>query len=244
MSDKSSASSGGKPGAQQAATGASGANDLDSTTVNTIPPVKDAPKASGKAPAPSPAQAPKKTGLPPKPNAMAKPPVGSASTSASDATAPMPVVGAATQPSPAPVPAAPASPVVPEVKPDPVRRTRKARLRLTRVDPWSVMKTAFLFSVAFGIMVWIGVYVVWGVIEASGLFDSMNQMLTEVLGNPESTSTFQVQDFIGVGQVMGYTTIISVVNVVIITALTTLFAFLYNLSATVLGGLEVTLAED
>lgn len=238
MSDKSSAPFGGRPGAQQAATGgAPSANDLDSTTVNRIPPVKDATQG----PQGPQQQAPKKTGLPPKPNAMAKPP--GATATATEATAPMPVVGAApplqASPSAAPVP-----PVVPEIKPEPVRRTRKARLRLTRVDPWSVMKTAFLFSVAFGIMVWIGVYVVWGVIDASGLFDSMNQMLTEVLGNPESTASFQIQDYIGVGHVMGYTTIISVVNVVIITALTTLFAFLYNLSATVLGGLEVTLAED
>ena len=30
----------------------------------------------------------------------------------------------------------------------------------------------------------------------------------------------------------------------IITAVATLFAFLYNLAATVMGGLEVTLAED
>ena len=32
------------------------------------------------------------------------------------------------------------------------RRTRRARLRLTRIDPWSVMKTAFLLSIAFGVV--------------------------------------------------------------------------------------------
>jgi hypothetical protein len=35
-----------------------------------------------------------------------------------------------------------------------------------------------------------------------------------------------------------------VVDVLIFTALATLGSFLYNLAATVLGGLEVTLAED
>ena len=34
----------------------------------------------------------------------------------------------------------------------PGRQPRRARLRLTRIDPWSVMKTAFLLSVAFGIV--------------------------------------------------------------------------------------------
>ena len=43
----------------------------------------------------------------------------------------------------------------------PSTRTRRARLRISRVDPWSVMKTSFLFSIALGIMSWVAVYVVW-----------------------------------------------------------------------------------
>ena len=35
-------------------------------------------------------------------------------------------------------------------------RTRKARLRMIHVDPWSVMKTAFLLSVAAGSRTWDG----------------------------------------------------------------------------------------
>lgn len=146
----------------------------------------------------------------------------------------------------APIAAPPvaAAKVVPEVAAPPSRRTRKARLRLTRVDPWSVMKTAFLFAIAFGIMVWVSVWVVWGVVEASGLFDSINKVLDEVLGTPGSTSSFKLQDYVSTGRVLGYTALLSVMNIIISTALATLFAFLYNLSATVLGGLEVTLAED
>src|SRR4051812_40640732 len=33
----------------------------------------------------------------------------------------------------------------------PVRGSRRARLRLTRIDPWSVMKVSFLLAIAFGI---------------------------------------------------------------------------------------------
>lgn len=231
--------------------------DLDSTTVNQIPPVDPAEvtqprsKLTPKQPM---AQAP---GAAPTHNVSTLLGVKTPPTAA-ETTAPMPPVTAAAAPAAPVTPAAPpmaapapqvapqaAPAVVPQVKPDPaVRRTRKARLRLTRIDPWSVMKTAFLFSIAFGIMVWIGVWVVWGVIEASGLFDAVNKMLTEVLGNASNPTSFQLQDYISTGHVMGYTTILTVVNVIIITALTTLFAFLYNLSATVLGGLEVTLAED
>ena len=38
--------------------------------------------------------------------------------------------------------------------------------------------------------------------------------------------------------------IVAVVDVILITAIATLGAFLYNLAAALLGGLEVTLAED
>ena len=43
---------------------------------------------------------------------------------------------------------------------------------------------------------------------------------------------------------MGITMLISAIDVVLITALATLGAFIYNMAASLLGGIEVTLAED
>jgi hypothetical protein len=53
-----------------------------------------------------------------------------------------------------------------------------------------------------------------------------------------------VENYVGTSRVMGFTMIVAVVDVVLITAIATLAAFLYNLAATLLGGIEVTLAED
>lgn len=125
-----------------------------------------------------------------------------------------------------------------------MRRTRKARLRVARVDPWSVMKTFFLFSIAGGIMACVAVGVVFTVIEGSGLFDSLDQMVTDVLGQPGDDTPFQVRDYLNFNRVMGVTAFLACIDVVILTALATLGSFLYNLSATMLGGFEVTLAED
>jgi hypothetical protein len=114
---------------------------------------------------------------------------------------------------------------------------------LTRLDPWSVMKTAFLLSIAFGIVIWVAVFIVWSAIGAAGVFDNINNTVREVLGNQEGDQ-FQIETYINTGKVMGFTTLLACADVLIITALATLGSFLYNIAATLLGGLEVTLASE
>ena len=123
------------------------------------------------------------------------------------------------------------------------RGTRKARLRLVHLDPWSVMKTSFLLSIAFGIVTVVAVTIVWSVLGAAGVWDSVNQTVSDVLGG-DSAQSFDVQNYVGTSRVLGFTMIVAVVDVVLITAISTLGAFLYNLAAALLGGVEVTLAED
>ena len=122
-------------------------------------------------------------------------------------------------------------------------RTRKARLRMSRIDPWSVMKTAFLLSIAFGIVTWVAVFIVWSAIGAAGVFDNINSTVQEVLGTP-TAEPFRIENYINTGKVMGFTTLLACADVLIITALATLGSFLYNIAATLLGGLEVTLASE
>jgi hypothetical protein len=123
------------------------------------------------------------------------------------------------------------------------RGTRRARLRLVHLDPWSVMKTAFLLSIALGIVVVVSVFVVWSVLNAAGVFDSVNKTVADLVGGT-SAQSFDVQNYVGLQRVLGFAMVIAVVDVVLVTAIATLSAFLYNLSAALLGGVEVTLAED
>jgi len=123
------------------------------------------------------------------------------------------------------------------------RPARRARLRLTRIDPWSVMKTAFLLAVAFAIVTVVSVFIVWSVLAAAGVWDSINQTVQDVVGGQDAAG-FDVQNYVGISRVMGFTILVSAVDVVLITAIATLGAFLYNMAAALLGGIEMTLAED
>jgi len=123
------------------------------------------------------------------------------------------------------------------------RRPRRARLRLTRVDPWSVMKTAFLLSVAFAVVTVVAVFIVWSVLGAAGIWEAVDDMVRDVIGGEETTD-FAIEDYLGLSRVLGFTMLVSVIDVVLLTAIATLTAFLYNMAAALLGGVEVTLAED
>jgi hypothetical protein len=123
------------------------------------------------------------------------------------------------------------------------RNPRQARLRITQVDPWSVTKTAFLLSIALGVVTVVAVAVVWSVLGAAGLWDSIDSAVQETVGGSSGTP-FQIEQYVGTSRVLGFTMIVAVVDVVLITMIATLGAFLYNLAATLLGGIEVTLAED
>lgn len=125
-----------------------------------------------------------------------------------------------------------------------VRPARKARLRIARVDPWSVMKTSMMFCVALGIVMVVAVLVVWSIIEASGALDLLQETINAVIGNPDGSGNVQISSYVDRWRVLGFTMIVAVANVVLITAISTLMAFLYNLTSSILGGLEITLAED
>jgi len=128
------------------------------------------------------------------------------------------------------------------VRPAPGRGPRRARLTLSRVDPWSMMKVSFLLSVAFGVVTFVAVLIVWSVLSMAGLWDSVNEMLAPF--SPESGPPLDIRDYIGLGRGLGFTRVVAVGDVVLLTALAPLTAFLYNLAAALLGGVQLTLTEE
>jgi len=124
-----------------------------------------------------------------------------------------------------------------------VPRTRKARLRVAKADPWSVMKVSFLLSIALGVCTIVAVAVLWMVMNAMGVFSAIGGTVSQATQSGEAGG-FDLESFLSLPRVLLFTSVVAVIDVVLATALATLGAFIYNLSAGFVGGVEVTLAED
>lgn len=121
------------------------------------------------------------------------------------------------------------------------RGPRRARLNLKRVDPWSVMKFSFAVSLVLFIVVVVATSVLYLALDQMGVFESVNSNLTDLIsaGGSQGGDGFKITAW----GVIGTSLVIGAINVVLFTALATLGAFIYNVCADLVGGIEVTLSE-
>ncbi len=103
-----------------------------------------------------------------------------------------------------------------------------------------MLKLSFLLSVALGIIGVVVTAVVWNVIDGMGVFTDVNDIVGQVQGD----ALFDIYAYVGFERMLSLSVVISVANVVILTALATLFAFVYNISSGLVGGLHVTLTDE
>ena len=131
----------------------------------------------------------------------------------------------------------------PQRTPPPAAQSgRRASLRLVHIEPWSVTRLAFVVSVAMMIVAVVAVSIFWIVLSVTGVWGQINDSVTSVLS--DDGGTFDIKDYLGFGRLFGLTLVLSAINVVLMTALATIGAHLYNLAAQLLGGLEVTFSDD
>jgi hypothetical protein len=148
----------------------------------------------------------------------------------------------------APAPKAPASKASapkPKAKPKAsVRRSagRQAHLTISRVEPWSVMKFSFAVSVVAFVILFVAVAVLYGVLSALGVFGSLQHLVTNVTSSQDQTG-YNADKWFSASRILSYTVLLGGINVVLITALSTIGAVIYNLTSRLIGGVEVTLKE-
>jgi hypothetical protein len=121
-------------------------------------------------------------------------------------------------------------------------QVRKANLVISRVEPWSVMKFSFLISLVLWIVMFVAVALLYYALSSLGAFDAVQRTLASVTSSQTSAGV-DLTKWTSAPRILGYTMLLGAVDVVLITAISTVGAVVYNLVTHLGGGIEVTLKE-
>ncbi|GHG04379.1 MULTISPECIES: DUF3566 domain-containing protein [Amycolatopsis] len=149
--------------------------------------------------------------------------------------------GGDTPPTGAEVPPASAQRARPSALRRPGRGPRRASLQVKRFDPWSVLKLSLVLGVAMFFVWLVAVGVLYTVLDGMGVWDKLNGTYSSLVGGEGANAS--AEPLISAGRVFGIAAILGAINIVLVSALATVSAFIYNVSADLAGGLEVTLSE-
>src|SRR6478609_5875533 len=115
----------------------------------------------------------------------------------------------------------------------------RARVRVSNLDTWSVMRTAFVLSLSIAVVIVVAVCALWLLFSVTGVFDALGRTADDIAG-----SSANVKAWFSFPRVAGLTLVIGVIEVVLTTAALTLLASLYNIAAGWVGGVEATLSDQ
>ncbi|WP_406248024.1 DUF3566 domain-containing protein [Microbacterium sp. M] len=111
---------------------------------------------------------------------------------------------------------------------------KQVRLRLVYVDFWSAVKLAFLGAIAFAVVTMVSFFLVYMVLQATGVISQVD----EILGS-FTDGAFSLSETVGLPQVMAFAAVVSILNLIVFTVLGAVVAGIYNLAVKVTGGLLV-----
>jgi hypothetical protein len=120
-----------------------------------------------------------------------------------------------------------------------VAQPRRARLRVSHVNPMSVLRLSLLFGLCMLVVLLVAVAALWFVLDSAGVFSSISEATSTITDNSNNSTSA----WFGFGRVMLITAVLGVLNVIAFTLLSTVGALLYNLCSDFVGGVEVTLSE-
>lgn len=119
--------------------------------------------------------------------------------------------------------------------------SRQVKLVLSHISPWSVAKLALLVSFGIAIMMVVGTFVVWQLLDSMMVFTKINDFFLQIVGEESKLNILQ---FVELPRVLSLAALLGALTVVIVTALSVVMTFLYNVTAAMLGGVHVTLTDE
>jgi hypothetical protein len=115
---------------------------------------------------------------------------------------------------------------------------RRVRVQIRKVNPFSVLRFSLLFYFCLMLVVLLGLAILYAILSAAGVLDSVAGLLTDVgFGDRQGNFEFDT------GYIFRTLFLIGLVSTILWAAFTLVLAFLYNLISDLVGGIEVTLIE-
>ncbi|MEV8212824.1 DUF3566 domain-containing protein [Leifsonia sp. NPDC077715] len=119
-------------------------------------------------------------------------------------------------------------------------KNRRATMRLVYIDFWSALKMSFLVSIIVAAITVVLSLIVWSLMERFGVVSAASGFLEDIAGaqgaNLVAGLTFP--------NVMTFTLVVALLEVIVVSALGAIFAALFNLAVHVVGGWKVTFGSD
>jgi len=117
---------------------------------------------------------------------------------------------------------------------------KRATMRLVYIDFWSALKMSFLLSIIVAAITVVISLLVWSAMDRLGVVASATSFLEDIAGAQGADLvaglTFQ--------NVMTFTLVVALLEVIVVSALGAIFAALFNLAVHVVGGWKVTFGSD
>lgn len=111
---------------------------------------------------------------------------------------------------------------------------KQVRLRLVYVDFWSAVKLSFLGAVALAIVTMVSFFLIFLVLQATGLLLQADEIVGAITDN-----SVRISEVAGLPQVMAFAAVVSILNLIVFTVLGAVVAGIYNVAVKVTGGLLV-----
>ena len=111
---------------------------------------------------------------------------------------------------------------------------KQVRLRLVYIDFWSAVKLSFLGAIAIAVVTVVSFLVVFLVVQTTGLIAEADKFFGSF-----TDGSILLSDFVSFPQVLAFSAVVAILNLVVFTVLGAVVAGIYNLAVKVTGGLLV-----
>lgn len=105
---------------------------------------------------------------------------------------------------------------------------------LRKIDPWSVLKFSLLFYFCLLLIMLLASAIIFAILKSFGVIQNIEELVQDL-----ADSAFTVSG----GAIFRWLFLFGLLGTVVASAVTVFLAFLYNLIADVVGGIEVSVAE-